>query len=149
MLKSLLWIPLKPELRCHPRIYLKSTALSWKDALFLALSKDNSPTFRGWTQNEYVAMVSLAISQRWVCELQVGRHPSDVPAWSLWPNMCAACIKLNSIGLQRGDWIICQHYKTGWWCRGQTSVTKKQQQGRKNIFVRVVVTILRQPVEKR
>lgn len=87
MLKSLLWIPLKHELRYHLRIYLKSTALSWKDALFLALSKHNSPTFWGWTQNEHVAVVSLAISQRWIWELQVGCYPSDVPAWSLWPNV--------------------------------------------------------------
>ena len=51
--------------------------------------------------------------------------------WSWWPNMCAACISLHSVGLRRGDWIVCQHYKTGWWCRGQTSVTKKWQQERK------------------
>lgn len=37
-----LWIPPKWVLRYHPRVSWKSTALSWKDILFLALSKDNS-----------------------------------------------------------------------------------------------------------
>lgn len=82
----------KSWVRCHLRVYLKSTALCWEDALILAVSKYNSPTFWGWTQKAYVAFVSLAISQRWVWELQAGCYPSDVPAWSSWPDMCAACI---------------------------------------------------------
>lgn len=139
------WTPLKQKLKCHHRIYLKSILL--ERCLLSDIKQGELLYIWGWTQKEYAALVSLAMLQRWVWELWVGcilpvcqpdhHDPTGVQFAS------------NCILKAHGDWIVCQHYETVWWYRGQTSITKKWQQENKNFHVRAAITILRLPVEQR